>query len=277
MAHDGSVIRDFTINIAAAGGWALLVWVFSILRAKAGARRPALRVWILICASLAFVGLNAAVRYLYTTFADSFLLISTVILVGGWWLEIRQFWRLGIVGVESDPASTARYGRALRLCRDSLDFVGIGAGKLTDRSQEFNAAIDRCHRENRPMRFLLCTPQNKRLIEMALQAGKPANEYQENVRASLRILKLLREQRARNIEVRFYDDLPVFRLMFINDDICLASHYVFGEGDGSQLPDVYLKRSAGGRDVDSIYYGFRRYFEQLWDRSHPWDFTSELE
>jgi hypothetical protein len=276
VAADGSVARDFVVNLAATAAWALLVWLVSTLRRIAGARRPVLRTLLLALASLFFVGFNIGVRYYYTAFGNAFLFISTSILVSGWWLEIRQFWLLGIVGVGSDPTSDSRYDRALQLCRNSLDFVGIGARKLTDRRVAFDAAMTRCHRDNRPIRFLLCAPSNARLIQMALQAGRPANEYQENVRASLRILKLFREERARNIEVRFYDELPVFRLMFINDDICLASHYVFGEGDGSRLPDVYIKRYAGKRDVDSIYYGFRRYFEQLWDRSHIWDFSSDL-
>jgi len=112
---------------------------------------------------------------------------------------------------------------------------------------------------------------------MAQQAGRSRTEYQETVRHSLRVLKDLRDSRARNIEVRFYEDLPVFRLMFANDDVCLVSHYVFGEGDGSDVRDVYVRRKVGGRDTESIYYGFKQYFESMWKRANEWDFKSNLE
>jgi hypothetical protein len=188
-----------------------------------------------------------------------------------------SIWRLGIIGAGTDSTPRERYERALDLCRDSLEFLGIGAGKLVAAGDAFTTAVDRCHRENRPIRFLLSSPRNSQLIRMARQANRPKTEYQESVRSSLRALKHLKEQRGKNIEVRLHDDLPVFRLMFVNGELCLASHYVLGEGDGSQLPDIYLRRHAGERDVNSIYHGFRLYFDQLWDRAEPWDFKSLLD
>jgi hypothetical protein len=187
--------------------------------------------------------------------------------------ELNQFWQVGLIGADRQVEGGVNYSSSLQLCNDSLDFLGIGASKLVRETREFVDAINRCHRSGRPIRFLLCRPDNEQLIEMARQAGRPDGEYQKSVRDSLKVLAELRCGRAKNIEVRFYSRLPLFRLMFIDDSLCLASHYVFGEGDGSHLPQLHVIKSIGlkRRDVESLYHPLRTYFEQLWDESERWD------
>ena len=64
--------------------------------------------------------------------------------------------------------------------------------------------------------------------------------------------------------------------MFIDDEICLASYYILGKGDGSQLPQLHIVRSGPSTDVDSLYYGFHKYFENIWEQSDEWDFTKYI-
>ena len=161
------------------------------------------------------------------------------------WKELNQFWQLGLVGAGRKIAAGLDYKQSLSLCSNSLGFLGIGASKLTREWKEFEGAIDRCHRPNRPIRLLLCDPGNEELIRMVRQAGRGPDEYQNTVKDSLRKIATLRIQREKNIKVRFYKELPLFRLMFIDDSLCLASHYVFGEGDGSQLPQLHVRKTIG--------------------------------
>ena len=65
--------------------------------------------------------------------------------------------------------------------------------------------------------------------------------------------------------------------MFIDDWLCLASHYVFGEGDGSEFPQLHVRRSAMERDVNSLYYPFEQYFDELWANAETWDFIQYIE
>jgi hypothetical protein len=123
----------------------------------------------------------------------------------------------------------------------------------------------------------LCPPDHPALLDVARRAGRPEAEYQATVKKSLSELSLLKKEQKFNIEVRFYSDLPLFRLMFINDNICLASHYILGEGDGSQLPQLHiLKKPIGKRDIDSIYYPLNRYFKKMWDEGTIWDFEKYI-
>jgi hypothetical protein len=210
------------------------------------ARRLSLGV-IAACVLAADVGMWFVLDESYLLFLVP-TLASLCILV---WKELDQFWQIGLVGADRHVADGLGYSDSLSLCRNSLDFLGIGASKLVREAQAFEDALNRCHRDNRPMRFLLCHPDDKQLIRMAQQAGRATNEYQETVRRTLVVLARFRNQRAKNIEVRFYNGLPLFRLMFIDDAFCLASQYVFGEGDGSKLPQLHVVRApkSESRDV----------------------------
>ena len=71
----------------------------------------------------------------------------------------------------------------------------------------------------------------------------------------------------------FYTDaafIPLFRLMFVDDRLCLVSYNAFGHGDGSALPQIRVGRRTDAQAHASFYYPFRRYFETLWDRAETW-------
>src|SRR5207249_2998478 len=138
----------------------------------------------------------------------------------GWFLyrELNQFWRIGLVGADPEVKCGIDYARALGLCSNSLDFLGIGASKLTEKKPAFENAISRCDRSDKPIRFLLSSPENARLQRIARSAGQDPTAYQKRVRDSLREIADLRTRREKNIRVRFYKEIPAFRLMFIDDD-----------------------------------------------------------
>jgi hypothetical protein len=100
-------------------------------------------------------------------------------------------------------------------------FLGVGARKLTENSSEFEAALKRCNRPNRPVRFLLCKPTSTLLSRAAQSAGEAVNAYEHRVLESLKVIAMLRKNRDWNIEVRFYQiERPLFRLMFIDSWLC---------------------------------------------------------
>lgn len=196
---------------------------------------PVARPVALFCLFLIYLLSNYAIypdkpSYSFWVFIISFIVLVYVVL-----MELLSFWRVGFLGADRSIAKGIDYGKALKMCEDSLDFLGIGANKLISREKEFKEAIAKCQRDEKPVRLLLCPPDHEELISIARRAGKPQNEYQETVKKSLRALQKLKLSESRNIEVRFYNELPLFRLMFINDNICLASHYILGEGDGVSI------------------------------------------
>jgi hypothetical protein len=191
--------------------------------------------------------------------------------------QFNQFWRVGLVGSDRTLTSGLDFKRSLSLCHSSLEFLGVGAAKLVATGTTFEDAVHRCQRPERSVRFLLCSPGNADLESIAKQAGKPKEDYREELKKSLRTLARLGRERRLNVEVRLYAKLPIFRLMFIDDELCLVSHYRFGDNDGSTLPQVHVRKSdpykPGAR---SLYYGFHRFYEDLWKDSDIWDFRKYL-
>ncbi len=241
-------------------------------------QNPGIRPWILVGMLAVWFVTNVWASTAASpepTIAFTVTSLPMVGVVGG---ELWRYWRIGIRGADFRVGRGLNYRQALALCINQLDFLGTGAAKLTAERQPFEAALKRCHRPGRAVRFLLLDPVQgaPQLADAARRAGKDREAYGEVLRHSLRLIADLRKERALNIEVRFYPHLVEYRLMFINDSFCLASYNVYGEGDGSQLPQLMLVKSAGGRDVESFYYPMKAYFERLWEASKPWDFRSGI-
>lgn len=192
------------------------------------------------------------------------------------WKQRHRLRNVGIYSADRQISDGVDYRRALALCHNKLKFLGIGASKLT-REDEFARALDRC-RQDQPAKFLLCKPTDQRLVSAAKKFGKPENEYRDIVINSLRKIAEFKNKRAINIEVRFYPKDPTFRLMLIDDSVCLFSYNVWGEGDGSQYPQLHiLNAPPSKRVVHSFYYPLEVYFDNLWDLSEPWNFKDYLE
>lgn len=183
--------------------------------------------------------------------------------------------KLGIYSADTQIRKGIDYRRSLSLCRNELKFLGIGAGKLTKESSAFENAVSKC-RQDQPIKLLLCIPTHEILIEAAKRFGKPEREYIQIVLGSLRKIAELKVKYP-NIEVRFYRNFQIFRLMFIDDSICLLSYNVIGEGDGSQLPQLHIvKPSQTQRVINSLYFPLEKYYEDLWKESDSWDFREHL-
>jgi hypothetical protein len=275
----GQAVESFWINIIAGivllAGVALVKWAYSRLARQ----NPRRRTYALAATTFCWLVLNTLYVHIAPTPSAPFVFVSCVALAWIGWSELRQFWRIGLVGADAQIRVGIDFKQALSLVSNSMDFLGIGAAKMTAERAAFEDAIARCQRPDRPVRFLLCRPDNERLLQMARSAGPDhdRHSYQKRVQSSLATIADLRNSRAWNIQVRFYRDFPIFRLMFIDDSICLASHYVLGKGAGAELPQLHIVRVTGSRDIDSLYYAFNSYFERFWEDGEPWDFGSYLD
>jgi hypothetical protein len=186
--------------------------------------------------------------------------------------QVGQAWRVGIIGADYSVQKGINYTNALGMCRDNLRFMGIGASKLVAEPGFANCLV-RCTHET-PIQLLLFNPSSSLLVDAARRADHDRDKFKERVLSSLKEISLLKQQRALNMEVRFYDHAPLFRLMFIDGTFCLLSYYVMGEGDGSQLPQVHLlKRPFMSRSVNSLYFAFEALYNREWTESTPWDFN----
>src|SRR3546814_15428507 len=93
--------------------------------------------------------------------------------------------------------------------------------------------------------------------------------YRSRVKESIREIFKRATEAGVDFEVRLYHlnqeiALPHFRLMFIDDRLCVFSQLLWSAGEGLDNPQLVLRRnedSAGS----SLYKGYRDYFEALWE------------
>ena len=199
--------------------------------------------------------------------------LITVAIIFFW--QINQFWKVGIRGVDQTIAGGIDYSGALRLCHNELKFLGIGASKLTAEN-EFKKALARCNAD-KSVKLLLLDPEDERLVESAQRFDRPPAEYKKNVLNSLHKIAELKKDRRFNIEVHFYCSEPIFRLMFIDNSLCLLSYYELGKGEGAQLPQVHVTKAGENRpSSESLFHPLEKYFDELWKNSEAWDFQRHI-
>jgi hypothetical protein len=183
----------------------------------------------------------------------------------------------GIVNVDETIGDGISPEKALSSCQNNIKFLGIAAHKLVS-SPVFNETIQRCHRANEPTQFLLADPANPILQQAARRAGKSIEEYKSMVKNTLERLGVLKHEHGYNIQVRLYKSNtelgpPSFRLFFIDNSSVLVSYYVFGEGDGLQMPQIQILKPNKDRDTKNFYFAFNHYFNSLWETSEDYPLT----
>ena len=188
--------------------------------------------------------------------------------------ELNRFFRVGIFGADKQVRKGINYKDSLKLCKNNLQFLGIGASKLTN-EKEFKKTLLRCN-DTSEIRFLLLKPTHDLLKRAAKRAGVNEEIYETRVKTSLReIANIVNERGLKNIKVKFYERDPLLRLMFIDNSICLFSYNVLGKGDGSQLPQIHILTNSPDSE-DTFFYPFKQYFESLWENYEEWNYKDYI-
>ena len=182
---------------------------------------------------------------------------------------LRPLSRLGIVDAHSRTVNGINFKSSLNLAQSSIDFLGIGADKLTS-LKEFEPAMLRCGASGNRVRFLLSPPDNPILERHARRNGVDAAAYKKKVKESLDRIAKVKTEHDLAIEVRFYPadstkDLQQFRLMFIDELICLAGWTVWGKHEGKDNPQLVLRERKRIHPDITAFKAFHDHFEALWD------------
>lgn len=223
-----------------------------------------------VVAGFAFLGTSIA----YLTGHWSLVFATVAAAAALLWFALKGMFRIGLIDAFETTRKGISYSSSLNLSHESIAFLGIGAHKLTS-DPGFEDAIRRCSHGGGTARFLLSHPTNDLLEKLARRNGSPDDRYQKNVQDSLKTLAHLKIAKSLNIEVKFYPeehrkDFQQFRLMIINQSICLFSWTVWDEREGAGNPQVILKQSRVPRHQKStLFKAFNDYFEELWEASTP--------
>lgn len=274
-----NIVLPLTINIVSDVLAVLAAATWRLLRRQVAGRRRALGLIPAAAAGILWIVsalAAAAVAHRHELLGFILLATSGLLCATAATAPYVNLWRVGLVGADVQTRRGLAAVDSLKLCTSSLGFLGTGGTKLT-RSGEFAKAVARCTSSGNTVRMLLSKPDAENLVMAAKLAAKPEGDYRTSVTTSLRVIAELREERGAKIEVRFYSGVSPFRLMFINDRLCLFSYNVYGTADETEYPQLLVASNLNDKRR-SYYWGFEKYFYSAWDTaaSNIWDFKEYL-
>jgi hypothetical protein len=279
IKFDTDIILPLIVNLASTGiGW-LILKALRALRLRRTKFFPGdIGLLYTILAAAWIVGAYFSVRYAVssgsTAVGTLLVAIPTSLIFTSLWFDVSRYWTVGVRSADQKMEGDLLPANTLTAVRNSLDFLGTGASKLTI-EDEFREAVMRCTRNGSTVRLLLSQPDSANLRAAAQRAEKPIDAYERVVRESLRVIARLHEQQAAQVEVRFYTGTRRFRLMFVDDQVCLFSYNVYASRNALQYPVLRLFKSRR-EEVRSFYWAFEQYFEDEWKQAKPWDFREFL-
>ncbi|GLZ49222.1 hypothetical protein Acsp06_54070 [Actinomycetospora sp. NBRC 106375] len=219
------------------------------------------------------ISASLIVRWNESPWLGIVLLVAGVLVTsGGLAWPYLKFWWVGVGGVDLKMRTGLHPKKALRSCTSGLSFLGTGASKLTSNADTFAQTVAACTASGNTVRLLLSRPDSANLRTAAQRANKPEEQFADAVKGSLQVIADLKLKRKFDIEVRFYDNATLFRLMFINERVCVFSYNVYGTEDEMAVPQLFFSKDAS-KETKSFYWGFERYFERQWDDAIEWNYS----
>jgi hypothetical protein len=204
----------------------------------------------------------------YWRWGLALLCISSLAWNVGYAVRLR---RVGILGVDPTIDSGIDYKASLLRVKKTLDFIGIGAYKLTMNKMEFDQALNNVHSNGESARLLLCDPRSPVLPRLEKLANVAGGTYIANVKQSFVALEAAKRKFGSGLEIRLYvpeDDKDVFtfRCMLIDGALCLLSRNAFGvDGkEGRTAPQLHISRQQVFHSGATLYPALSQLFEQRW-------------
>lgn len=271
--------RGFALFDALLAAAVMAVLIFSAKRLSRAKLlvRYSLRTKLLFCVLLLAIVCGVSVLFKVNALVLLILtFLAFAVLV--YWL-MNDLSRVGIANAFETTRNGVSAADSLKLVKRDLVFLGIGAKKLTE-TPEFDQMLARCKAANGQVRFLLSSPENAALEELARQNGRNDLSYRSRVKESIREIFTRATSSGVDFEVRLYDlkqkvSLPRFRLAFIDGQLCVFSQLRWSEGEGLDNPQLIL-RGNGSSAESSLYKGYRDYFDDLWDLDTTVKVTQEV-
>ncbi len=257
------------------GQWWLLTIVvpavFSWLSPKLFVGRFSLRTRLTFGAIL--IGIFATVGSLYLHITPWVAILVTVANIVLMQAVLDKLSSVGILNAFPKTSSGISAESSLERVKKSVDFLGIGAKKLTDNAEKFEDMLKRCKNSNGAVRFLLSDPENSALEEIASQNERDKSIYKLRVKEGIKEVFHQAQRIGVKFELRLYNldqqfPLPPFRLMFVDAKFCLFSYVKWNNKEGLDNPQLVL-RDGNRESRHSLYSAFHDYYESIWEKAKP--------
>jgi hypothetical protein len=179
--------------------------------------------------------------------------------------KLKTLNQVGIKRWEPAISAGTNTQKCIHLSQRTLKFLGIASSKwLTDPST-LRQMLLRHAGSGGHADFLLLHPDSKACREFEAIKKRKVGSLGEVIKSNAANLLSLREEHFR-INVRFYSDRPLFRLVIVDGVIMMIGLYSYVSEVGDDSPQLILDGSARPW---SYYYAFNALFTHLWEQSIP--------
>ncbi len=279
-------MSEFKVLKYIVSGYRFLFWIFRKTGASDFIALIAINVVVLILLAAGFLttlktvsGLFALSNLDYQSYLRYLASIAFVAVILAT-LYILRLRKMGITSVDAEIARGLDYKTALERITDELDFVGIGAAKLTHNETNFTEALERIKTHKGAARLLLCDPREQIVNRLERISNVGTGDYLTTVQRSFALLRQLKKRFGETLQIRVYKpkaekDLITLRLMFINKGLCLLSQNVLGkvQKEGRSTPQLLIDRGSYASNGPTLYTAFSGLFVQMWDGPNTIELT----
>lgn len=160
----------------------------------------------------------------------------------------------------------------------TLSFMGVGGAKWVIDEENINLfkrMLKRVKSRKGKVRFLIINPTGIGFAELKSLRGENDVPRKESYDSFKKLSKEFRQY----LEVRVYDQLPSFRLQFVDDGYVVVSRYYFEKENfdksarGWDIPHLMIHSECYDNGKieyhASLYDSFHELYEYIWENSKP--------
>ena len=140
----------------------------------------------------------------------------------------------------------------------SFYFWGISAKRTMSNPNLQKKLIEIGHKKGE-IKFLLLNPKSTTVARKAEDENDDANSWCNEIQATIQRLKTIEKKYNINIEIRVYDDFPIWRLCVI-DRKKIYLNYFLSNQQGPESPLLEMAPVSNG-----IFWGFMNEFNETWN------------
>lgn len=141
---------------------------------------------------------------------------------------------------------------------NSFYFFGISA-KRTTSTPELQQKLIELGRKDGDIRFLLFNPNGPNLKRKAQDEGDNWQSWEKEISATIERLKSIAKSNNIKIQIRLYDQFPVWRQVIIDRKKIYLNYFLSGkQGPQSPLLEITSRE-------DSLFWPYYLEFREIWD------------
>ena len=171
------------------------------------------------------------------------------------WLRARSKYTESL-GIVSEKGSNDAIS-AVSESTSQFYFLGI-SGSRTVNNVNFELAVVKLARSGANVRFLLLDPSSPLVAKRAGDEGSSAEVWEHDIKATTRRLRDIAIRHSVTIEVKYYDEYPIWRMLVV-DRKSIYLNYYLDRKRFTDSPQVIMKKTETG-----LVNPYVKYFDNLW-------------